>query len=125
MARRCGKRQSRFFTRDQATQIIEAAREPFKTLLTMAWSTGMWAGELLALTMDDLDFNHKTIRVNKAADDNTREIRQPKTKKSPRAASDAISLGREAARLRHATLDAEPTGHSVSSAAKASMLTVA
>ena len=32
--------------------------------------------------MDDLDFNRKAIRVNKSADDRTREIRQPKTKSS-------------------------------------------
>ena len=32
--------------------------------------------------MDDLDFVAKTIRVNKSADDNTRLVRQPKTKGS-------------------------------------------
>jgi integrase len=34
------------------------------------------------LTVDDLDFANKTVRVNKSADDNTREIRQPKTEAS-------------------------------------------
>jgi integrase len=71
-----------FFTRGQATQIIEAAPEPFKTLFALAWSTGLRAGEILALTLDDLDFNHMTIRVNKSLDDSTREVRQPKTPKS-------------------------------------------
>ena len=71
-----------FFTRKQATQIIEAAKEPFKTLFAVAWSTGLRAGELLALTLDDLDFTHKTVRVNKSMDDATREVRQPKTPKS-------------------------------------------
>jgi integrase len=69
-----------FFTREQAALIIGEAREPFKTLFTLAWNTGMRAGELLALTLDDLDFTNKTIRVNKASDDNTRIVRQPKTK---------------------------------------------
>jgi integrase len=32
--------------------------------------------------LNDLDFGNKTIRVNKSADDNTREMRQPKTKAS-------------------------------------------
>jgi integrase len=41
---------------------------------------GLRAGEILALTVDDLDFKHKTIRVNKSADDLTRIVRQPKTK---------------------------------------------
>jgi integrase len=69
-----------FFTRDQAALIIDTAKEPYKTLFAVAWFTGMRAGEILALTLDDLDFEHKTVRVNKSADDRTREIRQPKTK---------------------------------------------
>jgi integrase len=71
-----------FFTKEQVYEIIGAAKEPFKTLFAIAWYTGMRAGELLALTVDDLDFTNKTIRVNKSADDNTRIIRQPKTKSS-------------------------------------------
>lgn len=71
-----------FFTREQASLIIDEAKEPFKTLFTLAWFTGMRAGELLALTLDDLDFSSKTVRVNKSSDDNTRQIRQPKTKAS-------------------------------------------
>jgi integrase len=71
-----------FFTLDQAIKIIEASPEPYKTMFAVGWSTGLRAGELLALTVGDLDFQRKTIRVNKAADDNTREIRQPKTKNS-------------------------------------------
>jgi len=71
-----------FFTRAEATDIIAAAKEPFKTLFSIAWCTGMRAGELLALTVHDLDFANRTIRVNKSSDDRTREIRQPKTKAS-------------------------------------------
>jgi integrase len=71
-----------FFTRRQATLSIEAAPEPFKTLFALAWTTGLRAGEILALTLDDLDFNRKTVCVNKSSDDHTREIRQPKTPKS-------------------------------------------
>jgi integrase len=71
-----------FFTRAQVTLILEEAKEPFKTLFAVAWFTGLRAGEILALTLDDLDFNNKTVRVNKSADDSTRQIRQPKTKSS-------------------------------------------
>jgi integrase len=76
------KKSVAFFTREQAKLIIEEAQEPFKTLFTLAWLTGLRAGELLALTLDDLNFDRQTIRVNKASDDLTREIRQPKTKGS-------------------------------------------
>jgi integrase len=69
-----------FFTRAQATDIIATAAEPFKTLFAIAWCTGLRAGEILALTVNDLDFMHNTVRVNKSVDDSTREVRQPKTK---------------------------------------------
>jgi integrase len=69
-----------FFTREQATHIVDEACEPFKTLFSLAWFTGMRAGEILALTLNDLDFANKTISVSKAADDATRIVRQPKTK---------------------------------------------
>jgi integrase len=71
-----------FFTRNQAARIIAAAKEPYKTMFALAWTTGLRAGELLALTKHDLDFSRQTIRVNKSSDDNTRQIRQPKTKNS-------------------------------------------
>jgi integrase len=60
-----------FFTREQAQLIITEAKEPFKTLFSVAWFTGLRAGE--TLTLDDLDFTNKTVRVNKSSDDNTRE----------------------------------------------------
>lgn len=71
-----------FFTREQVARIIRASKEPYKTIFSVAWATGLRAGELLALTTADLDFQRKTICVNKSADDLTREIRQPKTKNS-------------------------------------------
>jgi integrase len=71
-----------FFSREQATRIVALAKEPYKTIFTLAWGTGLRAGEILALTPGDLDFERKTIRVNKSSDDKTREIRQPKTKNS-------------------------------------------
>jgi integrase len=71
-----------FFSRGQATRIAAEAGEPYRTIFTLAWGTGLRAGEILALTPGDLDFERKTIRVNKSSDDKTREIRQPKTKNS-------------------------------------------
>jgi len=71
-----------YFTSDEARRIIAAAGEPYKTMFALAATTGLRAGELLALTVGDLDFRRKTIRVSKSADDNTRMIREPKTKKS-------------------------------------------
>ena len=49
-----------FFTRDQAQLIIAEATEPFKTLFAVAWYTGLRAGEILALTRDDLNFDRRS-----------------------------------------------------------------
>jgi integrase len=71
-----------FFTKDQTIRIIQASKEPYATLFTLAWGTGLRAGELLALTADDLNFVGKSITVNKSADDNTRKIGLTKTETS-------------------------------------------
>jgi integrase len=42
----------------------------------------MRAGEILAPKTSDLDFVNHTVRVDESSDDNTRKLRQPKTKKS-------------------------------------------
>ena len=88
-----------FFTRAQANDIIAAAEEPFKTIFALAWYTGCRAGELLALTLADLNFDQRTIRVNKSSDDNTREIRQPKTKCVRGHATNAVRIGNSATEL--------------------------
>jgi integrase len=75
-------KQAAFFTREQASQIIAESQEPYKTMFAVAWATGLRAGELLALNVADLNFNRRTICVSKSSDDNTRDIRQPKTPKS-------------------------------------------
>lgn len=71
-----------YFTREQAIKIIAIADEPYKTMFATAWLTGLRAGELLVLNVDDLDFDKRTIRVNKSADDQTRIVQKTKTKKS-------------------------------------------
>jgi integrase len=71
-----------YFTSEEASRIIAAAKEPYKIMFALSCIMGTRAGELMALTVHDLDFRQKTIRVSKSADDRTRKIRQPKTRKS-------------------------------------------
>ena len=71
-----------YFSREQAEAIIQAVDEPYKTMFRVLWLTGLRAGELLALKLSDLDFRKRTILVDESADDNTRELRQPKTRNS-------------------------------------------
>jgi hypothetical protein len=49
-----------FFTKEQVGQIIGLAKEPYQTMFTLAWCTGLRAGEILALSVDDLDFASRT-----------------------------------------------------------------
>jgi integrase len=69
-------------TSEQARKIIGLSKEPYRTMFTLAWCTGLRAGEILALNVADLDFTSRTITVNKSADDNNREIGDTKTETS-------------------------------------------
>jgi integrase len=71
-----------FLMGQPAVDVIAAAKGRNKTIFSIARLTGVRPGELLALNVADLDFEKKTIRINKTCDDRTREIRQPKTKAS-------------------------------------------
>jgi hypothetical protein len=71
-----GPKQASCFTPSHSQAIIQAASEPHHTLFAVAALTGVRAGELLALNVADLDF------TSKSADNNTRIIREPKTKNS-------------------------------------------
>jgi integrase len=58
---------ARFFSADQARQIIEAAPEPFSTMFGVLAMTGIRAGELLGLQVDDLDFDRRLIFIRRSA----------------------------------------------------------
>lgn len=58
---------ARFFTADQVRRIIEAAKEPYATMFAVFAMTGMRAGEVLGLQVDDLDFEHRLLFVRRSA----------------------------------------------------------
>jgi integrase len=60
------KEDARFFTAAEAKQIISTAEEPFRTMFAIAAMTGLRAGELLALQVDDLDFERKAMHVRRS-----------------------------------------------------------
>lgn len=60
------KTESRFFTSAQAKSIIEFAEEPHRTMFAVAAMTGIRVGELLALTVDDLDFAGRRIFIRRS-----------------------------------------------------------
>ncbi len=58
--------EARFFTPGQAQQILAAAAEPFRTMFAVAAMTGLRAGELLGLQVEDLDFTSRLIFVRRS-----------------------------------------------------------
>lgn len=56
----------RFFTAEQVRDILEAAKEPFHTMFSVLAMTGIRAGELLGLQVDDLDFERKLIHIRRS-----------------------------------------------------------
>lgn len=54
------------FTMEEVKTLIDSSNEWMKTLLTVAFFTGMRTGELLALRWEDIDFNSKKIIVRRS-----------------------------------------------------------
>lgn len=77
-----GERETPYFKPEEVARILAAAKEPYKTIFALAWATGLRAGELLGLRVDDVDFKSGIIQPRKQADDSTRTLRDLKTKKS-------------------------------------------
>src|SRR5262249_25757507 len=58
---------ARFFTADQIRSIVTIASEPWRTIFSLAAMTGMRPGEVLGLSIDDLDFQQQLIFVRRSA----------------------------------------------------------
>lgn len=71
-----------YFKRADIPRIIKMAREPYRTMFVLDSVTGLRAGELLGLTVADIDFERLMIFPRKQSDDRTRQLRDLKTKKS-------------------------------------------
>ncbi|MDU9790781.1 site-specific integrase, partial [Helicobacter pylori] len=65
------------------TLIENAPSLRLKAFLAVAFFTGLRTGEQLALTWEDIDFNEKTITINKSLNE-LGQITSPKNKPSVR-----------------------------------------
>jgi integrase len=92
-------KEARYFKPHEAELIIATAKEPYRTIFIVAWGTGLRAGEILGLTIHDVDFDRKLILPRRQADDRTRELRELKTKKSQSPV--AMTLNVESALRNH------------------------
>ena len=57
----------RFFTAEQVRSILALALEPWRTIFALAAMTGLRPGEVLGLSIDDLDFEQRLIFVRRSA----------------------------------------------------------
>lgn len=57
----------RFFTAEQIRSILALASEPWRTIFALAAMTGLRPGEVLGLSIDDLDFGQRLIFVRRSA----------------------------------------------------------
>lgn len=60
------RKPARFFSAEQVRAIIAAAEEPFSTLFAVAAMTVLRGGELLALTLDDIDLDRGVLYVRRS-----------------------------------------------------------
>jgi integrase len=60
------KREARFFTPNQIRSIIALAKEPFQTMFNVVAMTGIRAGELLGLQVEDIDFVGRMISIRRS-----------------------------------------------------------
>ena len=57
----------RFFTAEQVRSILALASEPWRTIFALAAMTGLRPGEVLGLSIDDLDFEQGLVFVRRSA----------------------------------------------------------
>ncbi len=57
----------RFFTAEQVRSILALVSEPWRTIFALAAMTGLRPGEVLGLSIDDLDFEQRLIFVRRSA----------------------------------------------------------
>ena len=86
------KEDARFFTPEEAKQIISTADEPFRTMFAIAAMTGVRAGELLALQIDDLDFERKLIHIRRSVWRGRIQTVKSKASRASVAMPDVLSL---------------------------------
>lgn len=72
----------RCYLAEEVDKIVGAAKGQYRVLFKLAAETGARAGELYALTVDDLLFEHSVIRINKSMYE--QKTGSPKTKNATR-----------------------------------------
>ena len=85
------RKQTRFFNGEEARKIIMVAAEPYRTMFAIAAMTGLRAGEVAGLQKADLDFDRRTINVNRSAWYGRVQTVKSKASRAPVVMSEALS----------------------------------
>jgi Phage integrase family len=92
------------YSQEQVQRILGAAEGQYKILFATAAGTGMRAGELYGLQVEDADFSRNVIHVRRSAWEG--ELQSPKTRNARRA----ISITKSLADMLKDHLDGRTTG---------------
>jgi integrase len=76
------RREQRTYTDEEVRRMIQAAPEPFKTILAITAVLGLRIGETLGLRWCDVDFKTRIIRIRQSIDSASRTIVGVKSKAS-------------------------------------------
>ena len=98
------ERETACYSQEQVERILGAAEGQYKILFATAAGTGMRAGELYGLQVEDIDFSRNVIHVRRSAWEG--ELQSPKTRNARRA----ISVTRSLANMLKDHLDGRTTG---------------
>jgi len=85
------RKQARFFNGEEARKIIMLASEPYRTMFAIAAMTGLRVGEVVGLQKGDLDFDRRTVHVNRSAWYGHVQTVKSKASRAPVAMSEALS----------------------------------
>jgi integrase len=86
------KRAPAYFDAEQARQIIGVASQPYTSMFAIAGMTGLRAGELLGLLVDDLDFERRLIHVRQSVWCGKFQTVKSKASRAPVAMPEALAL---------------------------------
>lgn len=108
------------YTELEARQLVEAAKgDRMEALWVLALKSGLRQGELLGLTWEDVDFDHRTVSVNKSLQRKDGRFmfettKSPKSRRSVRLSAEVVGCFRVIASgrrpCRHSGISSSPRG---------------
>jgi integrase len=84
-------REPRFFSPDQVRSIINTAGEPFRAMFATVAMTGIRAGELLGLKVEDVDFTQRLIFIRRSVNRGHVQTVKSKASKKPLPMPNALA----------------------------------